>query len=146
MAFLNIELITMTEFWDFALAPFRSALGPVYDAYRKKYDYKETAIVPGHLVSTIDGTPVPDVAPDRNHNFYYSVYGPPDAMVKADIVGTDAEIRMQSKAPPPVYARGETVRKVEWLPDNVEMHETFVEMPFTQKTKYRASTVATRHS
>lgn len=135
----------MTSFWDFTLAPLRGILGPVYDAYRKRYEYNETATVPGHLVSTLDGVPVPDVAGPRNHNFYYSVYGPPDAMVKADIVGTDAEIKMQGKAPEPVYARGQKLRPVDWLPENVEMHETFVDMPFTQKTKFRTSTVATRH-
>lgn len=136
----------MTSFLDTALAPLRRFLGPVYDAYRKKYDYPEKAIVPGHLVSTIDGAPLPDMAPTRNHNFYYSVYGPPDAMVRADIVGNDTTIMMQSKAPEPVYGRGKINRAVEWLPEDAEMHETFVDMPFTQKTNLRCSTVATRHS
>lgn len=136
----------MTSFLDFTLAPLRRFLGPVYDAYRKKYDYTEKETVPGHFVSTIEGVPLPDMAPDRRHRFYYSVYGPPDAPVKADIVGNDTEVMMQSKPPAPTYARGEIKRPVEWLPEDAEMHETFVDMPFTQKTHLRSSTVATRHS
>lgn len=136
----------MTQFFDFALAPLRRFLGPVYDSYRKKYDYPETETVPGYSVGTIEGVPLPDVIEDRKNKFYYSVYGPPDMMVKAGIVGEDVQIKMQGKPIPRTYPRGEIVREVEWLPQNVEMVESYVEMPFTQKTKFRASTVATRHS
>lgn len=136
----------MTEFFDFALAPFRRFLGPVYDAYRRKYQYNETAVVPGHLIGTIDGVPLPDIIEGRKNNFYYSVYGRPDNMVRAGIVGTDTTIKMQDKAPMPTYPRGQTNRPVEWLPENTEMKEVYVDMPFSQKTKYNASTVATRHS
>jgi hypothetical protein len=135
----------MTEFFDFALAPLRKFLGPVYDAYRKKYEYPETAVVPGHFVGTIEGVPLPDFIEDRQNNFYYSVYGRPDNMVRADIVGNDTVIKMQSKPQPPTFPRGEIVRPVDWLPEKLEMQEIFVEMPFSQKTKYNSSTVATRH-
>lgn len=135
----------MTNFFDFTLAPLRNLLGPVYDAYRKKYNYPETATVPGHSVSTIDGVPLPDMLEDRRNNFYYGVYGRPDDMVRAGIVGTDVTIKMQSKAPPPTFPRGEIVRPVEWLPEKLEMKEVYVDMPFEQKSKHSASTVATRH-
>lgn len=136
----------MTEFLDFTLAPFRRFLGPVYDAYRRIYKYNETATVPGYSVGTIDGVPLPDMIEDRRNNFYYSVYGRPDNMVRAGIVGTETTIKMQDRAPPPTFPRGEIVRPVEWLPEKLEMKETYVDMPFEQKTKYNASTVATRHS
>lgn len=135
----------MTEYFDFVLAPFRHFLGPVYDSYRKKYSYTETETVPGYSVGTIEGVPLPDVVGDRKNKFYYSVYGPPDDTVKAGIVGEDVQIKMQGKPIVRTYPRGEKTRPVEWLPENVEMHETFVDMPFTQKTKFRTSTVATRH-
>ena len=136
----------MSSFLDTTLAPFRRFFGPVFDEYRKKYEYTHTEKIEGHLVSTIEGVPLPDVASSRRHNFYYSVFGPPDQPVKADIVGMPVTVKMQSKPVPRTYGRGEIVRPVEWLPEDVPMHETFVDMPFTQKTEYRSSTVATRHS
>lgn len=138
----------MTEYLDFTVAPFRHILGPVYDAYRKVYEYVTTASVQGQFVSTIEGTPLPDTAEDRRHNFYYSVYGPPDNPVKAGVVGTGTVVKMQTVPVPPTYNRGDSniIRPVEWLPPDVEMREHFVDMPFTLPTTLRASTVATKHS
>ena len=136
----------MTEFEDYTVAPFRKFLGPVYDAYRKIYKYTSTALVDGRFVSSLEGTPLPDVAQDRNHNFQYSVYGPVDNMVKAGIVGTDVQVKLQDEHPPITRTRSEIVRPVSWLPETVEMREHFVDMPFSLPTKLRASTVATRHS
>lgn len=136
----------MTEYWDFALAPFRKFLGPVYDAYRKMYTFDYEEEIEPQLVSTLEGNPQPDFSEDRRHRSIYGVYGPPDNMVKAGIVAQPTKVRMQSKPVEPV--RGLGCKRVipAWLPKNVEMHETFVEMPFTQKTNLRCSTVSTRHS
>lgn len=136
----------MTEYWDFTLAPFRRFLGPVYDAYRKIYSYNHEEEIPGNLVSTIEGNPQPDFSEDRRHKSIYGVYGPPDNMVKAGIVANPAKVKMQEKPIEPTYGIGCRRTVVKWLPKNVEMHETYVDMPFTQKTNLRTSTVATRHS
>lgn len=134
----------MTEFYDTLLAPFRKFLGPVYDAYRKKYEYKDTVTIPDHVVSTLDGTPLPDMFPDRKHNFVYSVYGPPDMSVKAGIVAVPQEVKMQDNYYQPIRPR--TTRPVQWLPANTEMKEVFVEMPYELPTKLKCSTVSTKHS
>ena len=94
----------MTEFSDFTLAPMRKLLGPVYDKYRKAYEYNETAVVPGNYVSTLHGTPLPDVLEDRKNKFHYSVYGRPDNPVPAGIVGVDTIIKMQSSRAPPTLS------------------------------------------
>jgi hypothetical protein len=140
----------MTSFYDFTLAPFRHFLGPVYDAYRRVYEYTSSIVVPGHVVSTVEGVPLPDVVPDRGHKFYYSVYGPPDYPVSADIVGNDTEVKTQTG---PEYWNRLMIdnsrrpkRQVEWLPGDVTKQEVFVEMPYTLNTTLPCSTVATRHS
>lgn len=139
----------MTEFNDFTLAPLRKFLGPVYDAYRKTYDYLGEILVPGHQVSTIEGTPLPDVAEGRSHKFYYSVYGAPDNPVKAGIIGQDTKVRTQgteSELETEVKGIGCLNRPVAWMQRRPPMKEIFVEMPYELNTHLPCSTVATKHS
>ena len=139
----------MTSYYDFTLAPLRRMLGPVYDAYRKAYEYTSSVLVPGHVVSTIEGVPLPDVIPDRGHKFYYSVYGPPDYNVPVDVVGRDTQVLTQTGSDYWETLRINNGRKkhtpVEWLPKGTEKQEVFVEMPYTLKTDLPCSTVSTRH-
>lgn len=139
----------MTSFYDFNLAPFRHILGPVYDAYRKVYEYTSSILVPGHVVSTIEGVPLPDFIPDREHKFYYSVYGPPDYPVPADTVGHATEVLTQTGpdywSTLQINNQRRKRRPVDYLPADVEMQEVFTEMPFTKPTELRCSTVATFH-
>lgn len=135
----------MSEFYDTLLAPFRNILGPVYDAYRKIYEYKGSTTVPGHEVSTIEGAPQPDFREDRHHHFVYSVYGPVDNPVKAGIVGVPRIVKMQENYTGPEI-RPYRGRPVNYLPIDTPMKEIFVDMPFEMKTEFKTSTVTTKSS
>lgn len=134
----------MSEFYDTLLAPFRRFLGPVFDYYRKEYEYKDTVTIPEHVTSTLECVPLPDIFPDRKHNFVYSVYGPPDMSVKAGIVAVPAVVKMQDNYYQPT--RPYSARPVDFLPPNTPMKEVFVDMPYELPTKFKSSTVATKHS
>ena len=140
----------MTEFFDFSQTPLRNILGPVYDAYRKSYEYLSSIVVPGDAVSTIEGAPLPDMYPDRQSRFYYGVYGPPDNPVKADIVGTPATVLTQTTPEDWERFRIDNSRKkyrpVEWLPSGVPTQEIFVDMPYALPSDLPCSTVSTRHA
>jgi hypothetical protein len=139
----------MTSFYDFTVAPLRGILGPVYDAYRKAYDYTFKTTIEGWQVGTIQGNPLPDMVEDRINKWYYSVYGPVDMPVNAGTVGIQKEILMQTK--PIDYETMDTGigrfrREVKWVPDSATMQEIFVDMPYALKTDYKCSTVSTKHN
>lgn len=138
----------MTNYYDFTLAPLRNILGPVYDAYRKTYDYTWKLLLEGRQVSTIENNPQPDMVEDRPWKFEYSVYGPVDMPVKAGVVGVKREILMQNEYPDiekTDTGLGRYRREPTYLPANTPMQEIFVDMPYALKTDKPCSTVATRH-